>query len=99
MGRLNSFHNEEALYFGYNTFFLVTFKLHGIWTFAVNHVIVIQCKRQRKVSENRHHASHIVISQRTVKPKVSNSLLAHNHNPLRCWGVTIRINVWYHDKN
>ena len=29
----------------------------------------------------------------------SNSLLAHTHSPLRCWGVTIRINVWYHDKN
>ena len=21
------------------------------------------------------------------------------HNPLRCWGVTSRRNVWYHDKS
>ena len=29
----------------------------------------------------------------------TNSLLAHNHNALRFWGVTSRRNVWYHDKN
>ena len=41
----------------------------------------------------------LALCERSVAVNNAIRYLHMTHNPLRCWGVTSRINVWYHDKN
>ena len=73
-------------------------------TLWIPHQKFINCDLQLSVPvqlEQNHESPRegLVQSHEMVYTSWVNSLLAHTHNPLRCWGVTSRRNVWYHDKN